>query len=402
MAKMWLFLIVVLLPFLLSAESIRDTSESEVSISTSPVYSLADEYYKNKNYDRAIEEYRILLSSKNYDSFIHRKMASCYMRLGLYRNAVEQAELHLRKTGHDRNTTWLLAHLSNRMGNYKKSMKYLERYRRESKRSDARYYMEMGRCLAETGKLHEAIKMFESVLQAPGGDDEVRLLARCFLSYLYRVGGNYTHAKDEARQALKISEELSAPYRMMGAVYCYEGNLGEALSWTYQAIGKKYDTVDSKFLLYEIYKEMKNTDSADLMLKESKAEVRDTIAKSGREDGTLHAVMAYILIEEKDFENALQYARKALKFKPNYGSNCMMGYYYFKTGADNKARAYFEKSKRLNPIYFDAYEYLSKIHRRAGRFAAAQKEVDAALKINPSNRFILAEAEKIKNRQRED
>jgi len=32
----------------------------------------------------------------------------------------------------------------------------------------------------------------------------------------------------------------------------------------------------------------------------------------------------------------------------------------------------------------------------------ALKEVDAELKINPYNRFILAEAEKIKNRQQEE
>ena len=147
---------------------------------------------------------------------------------------------------------------------------------------------------------------------------------------------------------------------------------------------------------------MKDTDSAHLMLKEAKAEIQDNIAKSRREDGAWHGMMAYVLTEENDFKNALHYARKALDFKPNYESNFQMGYYYFKTGDDKKALVYLQKSKKLNPINPDTSLYLIKAYRRLNRFAAAQKEVDAALKINPYNRFILAEAEKIKNRIKDD
>jgi tetratricopeptide (TPR) repeat protein len=101
---------------------------------------------------------------------------------------------------------------------------------------------------------------------------------------------------------------------------------------------------------------------------------------------TAYNNLGYTFVEQKKFEQAISYYKKAISIKPDYAEACSnLGAAYGELGRYDEAIEVLQRSLRLKPNYAKAYYNLGIVYSSSGRWQQAIEAYGNSLKIDPSN-----------------
>ena len=145
----------------------------------------------------------------------------------------------------------------------------------------------------------------------------------------------------------------------------------------------------------EVYKENDNKSELEKTVKEGIKWYKKEI-ENKKEDGVNYVGLSLLYgMFTQNLTEAEQLAKKAIELKPDHQSYYALGVYYQKTKNYNEAVKYLKIALEKNQSFTSGFFALSKCYRALGMFAEAKKTCKKALSINPKNRFIISELEKV-------
>ena len=295
----------------------------------------ANEYYHDKNYDKAIDYYHRALN-------IEANNVNALFGLG--------------------NTYFTL-------GNYKKSLTYYSKIL-EIDPKYKKIQQNLGLVHLQLGNHKEAIKYLHIALKEEPDNEWIY----ADIGYAYLYSRQYDLAVKYLLRALDIKPEFIQAYYNLGLAHFYLENYGQAiynyekaveidpdyflaynqLGWTYYILGK-YD------LAIEYYQKA-------LVYEQEKSQYANAYNNLG-----------LVYSAQKKYKEAIESLQKALAYAPdNFSSYYYLGYVYYVLKNHSQALINFGKAASIQPNDPQIYLYISKIYTELGSNEKARENFQKA------------------------
>jgi tetratricopeptide (TPR) repeat protein len=137
----------------------------------------------------------------------------------------------------------------------------------------------LGLCLIQLGRLKEAIKLFEKLVDlVPNSQD-----AYCSLGLVYEKSGELASAEDAYLKALQINQKSVAPRKGLAVVYLQQSvRYGEGIQILSSLVKSNPDDIEALLMLANCYEQEKNDTAAKKLYDQAlKMHPRNKFAKEG-------------------------------------------------------------------------------------------------------------------------
>lgn len=184
--------------------------------------------------------------------------------------------------------------------------------------------------------------------------------------------GNYVEAADSYRKALELNPVYAEASLQLGAVLLASGQSGES-------------HIEDAFRINPNLKEKSQQAVARLRSGDRVAinDLRGVVPEKSR-DANLLAQQADILVEEADYEAAVEVFRKALALAPRYPDiRCRLGQCLLQIDKVEEAESEFRYALEVNPRYVEAWAQLGIALKRRGRDEEALTAFQKANELDP-------------------
>ncbi len=318
-------------------------------------FQLATALEKNGAFDQAIQEYKTLITKTNEQDrlLIYKNLGYLYTETEKWKEAIacylKAAELDQK----DPNIYYNLSYLYENINDKEHADFYLENAI-TIKSDDLAGKLKLARNLFENGEDEKARVYLSQILK----NDVDNLEALVLMARLLEKTGDKSALKSVYQRMLSLQEDNQTILYNLGVLEYETGDLKNSLFYFNKYIALQPRDAAAHSILFDIYKQQKNTDMA---LKE--AHIIQAI-DPGEMD-----VYQYIfdhLKEKADFENAIPLFEQGLKSKPD--STDLMAYLitaYLKTDRERLAIEEMEKllaktSEDISPLLQDMFDQLNK------------------------------------------
>ncbi|MEP5254428.1 MAG: tetratricopeptide repeat protein [Winogradskyella arenosi] len=305
------------------------------SLNAQELKAVADDYYVNGNYSKAIETYKSL---KNLNP-VYDDIAKAYVAIGIYDKAIEYYEKAIKSNNEDLLTRYEFAKLLTRTKKYKKANQLFFNLI-ASDSLNPNYHYELGIVL-EKQKDSAALAQFMEAYQLDNTHQKAifkiakqHLMKRDFVS-------THTYA-DKGLESYKNNVELIS---LKAQAYYHQEYYTHAVVWF------------NKLL--------------DL----------------GEKSEFIHEKLSLSYAENSEYKEAIYHRKQALKYSPNDANAFfVIGAYYQSLNDFERAEDYIKKALFLKDLPLSKeYQRLGIVLNRQKKYAQALKAFQKSLKEDPTN-----------------
>ncbi len=382
-----------------------------------PLRYLAHLQHVAGNLKKAEEHFLKAIELDASDRNTYLELSDIYLKMRMPEKAVAVMEKMARTPGNRISKMYQLAAFYEKNGNMQLAENTLRQAAAESPPETPRPYFELGAFYARTQSFAQAVTNLEKALSM----DDKDLPALSVLADIHFRQKELKKSETAAKRILAVDPENAEGNLLMGKLlmlnsdfknayerfdiclsndprnaraYLYRamcllqediGDLpGQALfrtaagyhdinSWNSKkalddlqtALTLSPGMIDAKVALAELY--LKNGE-----VENAKRHVSEILEKTSHTKAL--TLLSAIRLSEGDLAGAEAVSRKVLEADPFHApSHVTLGLLYNTLGQENKALAYFEKALEINPLQFDALNYMVSLHMKAGRTKAAFK-----------------------------
>ncbi len=313
-------------------------------IDSNDFYDQADQYIREKRYDKAIELYKKLIKMNPGNDSLILSLGWAYRDNGKLAEAIKCFEKLLEKELSRKVFTGFafdeMVRIFRAEGSYKQLLDICERVVAVQP-GDAALLHTLGDSCLKAGKTERAIEIFELLIRM----EPVAPMCFCYLGNAYVMAGNFTSANEAYENAIKIEPaETDNYYNKLGNAYlqCFQYERAEdALK---KALDYKFD--------YPLY----HCNLGDVLVKQGKLdEAQEAYENAIRIDpqsrGVYYNRFGNMLAREQNYPMAIELYEKAIDADPQNP------FYYINLadlckseGLTEKARKVYEKAKILKLI----------------------------------------------------
>ena len=214
-----------------------------------------------------------------------------------------------------------------------------------------------------------------------GSDSPLYDDAVAHMSYIYVQTGRTADAVALLEERLQDPEPRPQIYYYLAVLHLGAGDDTKALNILDKGLASYPDDAD---LLYE-----KGLTLERLGEKDAAREVMEEVILAEPDHAEALNFLAYSLAEEnRDLEDALEMAERAVALKPAGHILDTLGWVYYRLGRLEEARKAIEEAARLLAEDETVHEHLGDVLRALNKIAAARAAYQKALKINPQNQAV--------------
>lgn len=297
-----------------------------------------DEYYYDKKYSEAMENYQKALSIDSQDITALSGLGDVYFLLGEYLKSIEYYSkvLEIEPTYTKNQYSLGLAHLE--LAQYEKAIEYFQKALKNDSENEW-LYLNIGSAYFNIGEYNLAVKYFLRAL-----DLEPKFVqAYYYLGLTHFYLENYGQAIFNYEKALEIDPDYFLAYYQLG--------------WTYYALRKDEKAV-------EYYQK----------------------GLERKQENNYYAFgynnLSLALIALKRYQEVINYSQKALSYDPdNFNTHFNLGYAYYGLKNYLEALNYFDKAIQINPNSPQIYAYISLIYNLLGDNNNARENYEKAREL---------------------
>jgi len=390
----------------------------------------ADDYFKDKHYEKAIGEYNNVLKIDANNRKAFRGLANCYRELFNYREAIKyygkviktgNTDEYYLETCNDKGNTYLLYNDYREAAKAYKTVRDAKNNNRDNKNISELYadalvglgkidvinhkykdagnkykdaldideknigaFLALGSLYLETGKYEDSMHYFSTVNGAAPDNTDASL----GIASIYKKQGNYDRAIEIYDALIKDHPDLAEAYAGKADLYRLKEDYKKALSVLQE--GEKENKNNPVIYITggQVYYDKGDyslaLDEADRALK-----IHDNCLKAKNLKGN-------ILSEQGNMDRAIKIYKEVLdKDRENFDSNKGLGKAYFKNKDYDTSLTYLKKAKDINPldrelyivlgdIYYIKKDYEETIEQYEPAFGLKQDDADLCCKIGDS------------------
>jgi tetratricopeptide (TPR) repeat protein len=263
---------------------------------------------------------------------------------------------------------------------------------------------EQAQKLHQAGKLAEAERLYQQILQGNGHDPEIWFL----LGDALQGQGRLAEAVERYRQALQFQPNHVAARAGLGVTLASMRKLPEAVAELQQVIRLRPDFAQAHHNLGVALAELGNLDEAGvclrqaLLLQPDYAEARynlgNVLVTQGKREeavasfhralelrpayGEVYNNLGLALIDLRRSAEAAVFLQQGVRLRPVPESHNNLGLALADLGRFEEAEASFKEALRISPSYIDAHANLANLYKEQGRSEEALAGYQVALWVN--------------------
>jgi tetratricopeptide (TPR) repeat protein len=264
--------------------------------------------------------------------------------------------------------------------------------------------LENARRLHQAGKLVEAERLYQQILQGNGHDPEIWFL----LGDALQGQGRLAEAVERYRQALQFQPNHVAARAGLGVTLASMRKLPEAVAELQQVIRLRPDFAQAHHNLGVALAELGNLDEAVMCLRqalilqpdyaEARYNLGNVLVSQGKREeavanfhralelrpayGEVYSNLGLALIDLRRSAEAVVYLQQGVRLRPVPESHNNLGLALADLGRFDEAEASFKEALRINPSYIDAHANLANLYKEQGRSEEALAGYQVALWLN--------------------
>jgi tetratricopeptide (TPR) repeat protein len=330
-------------------------------------FSMGESYSLEGKHDKAVESFKMVQIYDAESAHINLRLSAEYVKLGLVSEALEQAEIAVKKQPKLADARILLGGLYSTLKHYSKAIEqYEEALKIDRNNPEAPLYL--GAVYAEQKQYDKAVKFFESLVK--NEDYSTPYLAYYYIGRV-RMEQEGVGAKKAAEAAFKKSLELKPNYvesvLVLGSLYVKMNQEDKALQFykTFQREQGPHPRVAE--VLSQMYLEREQYDLAYEQLEVLEGNSDDSL--------NIKVRMALILIEQKKYNVAIEKLVEILKQVPESDKiQFYLAAIYEETEQKEKAVEYFSKIAPESTFFAEATVHSTYLLK-------SEKKIEEALKV---------------------
>ncbi len=337
-------------------------------------FALAETYGFQGESEKAIEEYKLTLTYDPDSAPVRIRLAAEYVKRGLVSEAVEQAKLAVAKDSTLPDGHLLLGGLYSALKMYDDAIaeyRFVETNFPDNNEAP----LFVGAILAEQKKYVEAAKQFEVLAKNPANPSAN--VAWYYLGRIWLEGENEkSQMKSEKafQQSIKAKPSYAEATLALGQLYenSHRGELAQKLYQSFQEkygpnasvaeeLGRLYIEKEDYTRAYDQFAIMEAADSTDINVK---------------------AKMAFILIRQERYKEAIERLEAVLAIEPNSDKiRFYLGAVYEETKSFKAAIAQYEKVPVGSSYYTESVVHASYLYKTTGNLAKAIETIRAGIAV---------------------
>ncbi|MES2856253.1 MAG: tetratricopeptide repeat protein, partial [Bdellovibrionota bacterium] len=353
-------------------QDINTLDETQLRSKADYHYTVAEAYSLEGNSNRAIEEYKLTLVYDPQSSQVRVRLAAEYVRQGLISEAVAQAKAAVEIDPKNNEARSLVAGLYSALKMYDDAIReYRQVIANDPDDEEAPLFV--GALYAEQKRYAEAAQVFESMTKKKTDNTH---LAWYYLGRVRMEGGG-KGATGKAELAFK--ESLKAKPSYVEAIV---------------SLGQLYEGTDRKELARTTFESFQERSGPNPAVAEELARIyvekRDyakayeqfsVMESFDREDFNVKAKMAFILIEQEKFKEAILRLEEVLAAAPDSDKiRFYLGAVYEEVKDYSAAIVHFEKVPAASSYYKESIVHSAYLHKMAGDYPKAVATIEAGIK----------------------
>lgn len=309
-------------------------------------FSLGEAYSLDGKHEKAIESFKNVLIYDPGSSQVSFRIASEFVKLGLITEAVENAELAVKKDAKNIQARILLGGLYSSLKDYTNSIKQYEAALKiDENNTDAPLYL--GAVYAEQKQFDKSVKYFESLAK---NED----FSSPYLAYYY-IG------------RVRMEQASKGSYKAAEAAFKKSLNMKPSSVEVITALGSLYQKLDQEEKTIDIYKNFQKEHGPSAKVAETLSQIymekenydaayeQLEILENTEDTLNVKVKMALILIEQKRFNVAILKLQDVLKQVPDSDKiQFYLAAIYEEIDNKEMAVEYFKKIQNTSSFYSEA------------------------------------------------
>ena len=343
-------------------------------------FTLAEIYSASNNITQAIEELKKTLVYDPKSTLVHLKLAQLYLRDGDITKSIASANTVLEFDPKNQEATIFLGTIYISLNIYKQAeaqyRQTLSHYSANDKNS-----FELSLHLALTiirqkEKEKEVIEILQNLIKNSG---QHRHTAYYYLGHIQQTKQNFVEAEKYYKESLKVQEDFKTAIIALARLYEQKNRFTEAIELL-QSFSKKFGT-DEQIALYlsRVYLYQKDYNNAYLQY--------EIISAFNPSNIELQTRMAFILIKQKKYKEALDKLQDTLNQKPPMSARIhfYIGAIYEEIKEYPKAIKAFLKVPSSSLYYDESRIYAAYLENKQGNSQKAIQVLENAIASSPQN-----------------
>jgi protein O-mannosyl-transferase len=233
-------------------------------------------------------------------------------------------------------------------------------------------YYNLGLTYFQQGRLDEAIRQYQKVLQSdPNEIDALNNLGSALLQQ-----GRTDEAIASYQKVLARAPDSAAAHNALALAYVQQGRMDEAVAHLQKALASRPDYVEAHYNLGNTFLQQGRTGEAI-------AEFQKALA-SRPDYAEAHNNLGNAFVRAGQMDNAIVQYQEALAIKPDYGdAQINLGNALLQQGRLDEAIAHYQKALARNPDDPEIHDHLANALLQRGRAEEAIVHYRKALAIKP-------------------
>ncbi|MEW6381608.1 MAG: tetratricopeptide repeat protein [bacterium] len=330
-------------------------------------------YYTQGNYDRAVEQFQLMLKANPKDVFTHFVLGYIYDKQNLPDQAIHELQEAIRLDPTYINAYNNLGTVYNRLGKQQEALAVFKIAR--DLNPD---YLEVHDNL---GVVYFALKEYDKALESFQRAAEIN--PRGYEPYnnmgsVYLAVGKYTEAEKMIQKALEINPTCPDALNNLGSIYITQKNYEQAIQKFQELIKLDPNHVDAWVNLGTAFLGAGKYEESRQAL-EKVIHIKPDIPKAYNCLGTLSMKMG-------KFDQAIEQFQKSLNLDPNSSeTRYNLGIAYYNIGQIGQAIEEYKRSIALEPSSPSTHVNLGIAYFHMGMLDKSQAEYQAALRLEPNH-----------------
>ena len=358
----------------LSSASMDKKSKADYHFTLSEIYSASNDTKK------AIKELKQTLAYDPQSTLVHLKLAQLYLREGDITKSIASANAVLEIDPKNHKAAIFLGTIYISLGIYKQAEEQyrqtLSHYSDQDKKSFEISLQLAVTIMQQKEKEKEAIEILQNLVK---NSNKHRYIAYYYLGHIQQVKQNFAKAEKYYKESLKVQEDFKKAAIALARLYEQTNKSKEAIKLL-RSFNKKFGP-DEQVALYlsRIYLYHQDYKNAYLQYEIISAFNPDNIEMQTR--------MAFILIKQKRYKEALDNLQEALNKNPKTAARIhfYMGAIYEEMEQYPKAVKAFLKVPASSPYHDESRIYAAYLENKQGKSQRAIQILNNAIDSNSQN-----------------
>ena len=346
-------------------------------------FTLSEIYSASNNVTKAIEELEKTLTYDPQSTLVHLKLAQLYLRSGDITKSIASANTVLEIDPKNYKAAIFLGTIYMSLGVYKQAeeqyRRTLSHYSDQDGNSEELSLQLALVIMQQKEKEEEAVNILEKLIKK---SDEHKHTAYYYLGYIQQTKQNFAKAEKYYKKSLKVQENFKKATMALAGLYEQTNKPLDAINLL-QSFNKKFGP-DEQIALYlsKIYLYQKDYNNAYIQY--------EMISAFNPNNTELQTRMAFILIKQKKYKEALDKLQNALKHKQDTQTTAARIHFYI--GAIyEEMKKYSEAVKSFlqvpisSPYYDESRIYAAYLENKQGQSQKAIQILEKAIASSSQN-----------------